>query len=495
MDYEKEYKDAMARMELCVRTGLKITPEYIFPEIADGEDERIRKIIVKHFREYKGDSWITLQIPSILAYLEKQKEYELTEEDKKIIPEALVMLCNDIINHRVHTPIKTDEEGARKIKAFLKTFNRQPYKTKEEWEKQKEQKLAEVDVKALLTADRLASAEMTGRLKERSEILENPEKYGLKKSAEWSEEDKGNLLDVKCIIDEVWHNQHVREEIDHSGEELESLWHWLDTIWQRVEYPYQKVEWSEEDKVMLDNIIWGVHMKSIKPLDEMDDRSKYEKYEDFLKALPERFNLQPKQEWSDDDERMRNQLIYDVEHHKKDDLISAKQNKATKALYNGIEKCYDEKIAWLKSLPKRFNLEPKQEWSEKDEKTINDACCWIAEYAGYLMDKNYSKASMLMGLTDKLKSLRSQPRQEWSEEDEQYLLVCKNALNKYQQSDHWDANTISKWLEERLKSLHPSWKPSKEQMEAVKHAYNSFPNDCHTKSNLRLLYYDLEKLM
>lgn len=56
-------------------------------------------------------------------------------------------------------------------------------------------------------------------------------------------------------------------------------------------------EWSEEDKVMLNNIIWSVHMKSIiKPLYEMDDRSKYKKYEDFLKSLPERFNLQPEQE-------------------------------------------------------------------------------------------------------------------------------------------------------------------------------------------------------
>jgi len=53
----------------------------------------------------------------------------------------------------------------------------------------------------------------------------------------WSEEDKGNLLDVKCIIDEVWGNQYVREEIGYSAEELESLWHWLDNIWQRVEYP------------------------------------------------------------------------------------------------------------------------------------------------------------------------------------------------------------------------------------------------------------------
>ena len=41
----------------------------------------------------------------------------------------------------------------------------------------------------------------------------------------------------------------------------------------------------------------------------------------------------------------------------------------------------------------------------------------------------------------------------WSEEDEQYLLVCKNALAKYQITDKWDAGIISRWLENRLKSL------------------------------------------
>lgn len=67
-----------------------------------------------------------------------------------------------------------------------------------------------------------------------------------------------------------------------------------------------------------------------------------------------------------------------------------------------------DEIAWLIARFKSLCPQPKPEWNEEDEKTINDACCWIAEYAGYLMDKNYGKASMLMGLTDKLKSLRPQ---------------------------------------------------------------------------------------
>ena len=85
---------------------------------------------------------------------------------------------------------------------------------------------------------------------------------------------------------------------------------------------------------------------------------------------------------------------------------------------------------------------------------------------------------------------------EWSEEDKEMLEYVIGDVNDAKQLfatkeaiDLCDKEIT--WL----KSLRPSWKPSEEQMEAVKHAYNSFPNDCPTKSNLRLLYHDLEKLM
>ena len=108
-------------------------------------------------------------------------------------------------------------------------------------------------------------------------------------------------------------------------------------------------------------------------------------------------------EWSEEDNEVLQQVIADIE-----DLIAAETSPGFLAKYN-------KHLDWLKLLPERFYLTPKQEWSEEDEKTINDACCWIAEYAGYLMNKNYGKASMLMGLTEKLKSLRPS----WKPSEEQ----------------------------------------------------------------------------
>ena len=116
------------------------------------------------------------------------------------------------------------------------------------------------------------------------------------------------------------------------------------------------------------------------------------------------------------------------------------------------------------------------EWSEEDEKTINNACCWIAEYAGYLMDKNYDKASMLISLTDKLKSLRPQLKKEWSEEDDKMLFKVCCLINPGTKLTAENADyciELKQWivsLQERiLKSLRPQphWKPSEEQMKYI----------------------------
>ena len=44
------------------------------------EDERIRKVIVKYFEELHEQSWINLEIPDILAWLEKQKEQKPADD-------------------------------------------------------------------------------------------------------------------------------------------------------------------------------------------------------------------------------------------------------------------------------------------------------------------------------------------------------------------------------------------------------------------------------
>ena len=54
---------------------------------------------------------------------------------------------------------------------------------------------------------------------------------------------------------------------------------------------------------------------------------------------------------------------------------------------------------------------------------------------------------------------QGEQKPKWGDDDEQYLLVCKNALHKYQVSDKWDADIISKWLDDKLKQgeQKPKW--------------------------------------
>lgn len=79
----------------------------------------------------------------------------------------------------------------------------------------------------------------------------------------------------------------------------------------------------------------------------------------------------------------------------------------------------------------------------KDERIRNQIINFIEEY-GNPIHCEWQK--------DWIAWLKKQaPKPKWSDDDEQYLLVCKNALRKYQVSDKWDAEIISKWLEDKLK--------------------------------------------
>lgn len=130
----------------------------------------------------------------------------------------------------------------------------------------------------------------------------------------------------------------------------------------------QKPEWSDEDSDNLervDNYLWM--------LDDYvgDDcampQGKTDKIRGniqgilspWLKALPERFNLQPKQEWSEEDERLYKCVLKTLELW------------AEGKLYQYIiPSNTDRYIDFFKSLKFRVQPQPKQKWSEEDIQRI-----------------------------------------------------------------------------------------------------------------------------
>jgi hypothetical protein len=93
-------------------------------------------------------------------------------------------------------------------------------------------------------------------------------------------------------------------------------------------------------------------------------------------------------------------------------------------------------------------------------------------------------------ITNWLKSLHPQPTQEWSEEDEKML----DAMIDIVSGTFYEPLCPRKEMLSWLKSLRPSWKPSEEQMEALKNVIR-ITSSGKNNDLLRTLFIDLEKLI
>ena len=105
MDYEKAYKEALERARM-INNGEDVdveagttTCEYIFPELKESEDERIRKTLIKYFDAYPKDYFGGLKKNYIVAWLEKQGEQKSIgwkDSDEKYLFWALLSIQKDI---------------------------------------------------------------------------------------------------------------------------------------------------------------------------------------------------------------------------------------------------------------------------------------------------------------------------------------------------------------------------------------------------------------
>lgn len=162
-------------------------------------------------------------------------------------------------------------------------------------------------------------------------------------------------------------------------------------------------------------------------------------------------------------------------HHKVD--LSNCSEEYRKAYYDGWNNCNQQH--------EQLKAEQKP-WSEEDEKLYDSALWHIKKSCGN------------GGIYNWLKSLKyrvqPQPKQDWSEEDEElknstvlYIQgMLEGAIECENIEDIKEFNKIISWL----KSIKPNhWKPSEEQLEALK-------KECIAHSNYQLcrLLEELEKL-
>lgn len=147
----------------------------------------------------------------------------------------------------------------------------------------------------------------------------------------------------------------------------------------------QKSSWSEEDESNLDSAIYYIRRE---PYRESD----VEPIVDWLRNLKDRVQPQPKQGWSERDEKL---------------ALSIEQIFNCASLLNIVPDKIEKVKSWLKNLKNR--VQPEQEWSEEDANLLDNCISLIEDMPGTENEQNWLKS-----LKDKV-----QPQSQWKPSDEQ----------------------------------------------------------------------------
>lgn len=143
---------------------------------------------------------------------------------------------------------------------------------------------------------------------------------------------------------------------------------------------------------------------------------------------------------------------------------------------------------WLKSLKERVQLQPKQEWSEEDKLHINNIISLLEKARDRFMLESCGQYPAWITDMIWLKSLKPQPKQEWSQEDEERYWSCLRRLGT---GDSRQLETInSKWFKEHI-VRQPHWKPNEKEMDDL---YFAAEQLSVTLPSLKTLYEDLKAL-
>ena len=148
------------------------------------------------------------------------------------------------------------------------------------------------------------------------------------------------------------------------------------------------------------------------------------------------------------------------------------------------EEGYNGWIVLLEAL-RNGEFQAKQEWSDEDEKIVNNIVSALGQYIDYkavsgtgsgYATPRYAKEidwlkSLPLNLKKKNEDVAKLCSNEWSEEDEDMLNSCISSIEEAKENRYaykeTDGDTSYDHEIDWLKSLRPSWKPSEEQMGAL----------------------------
>ena len=267
-NYEEKYKEAFEKAKFyygnCPSDSEKSKLEKMFPELAESDDEKIRKELI---------FWINSEIPQcsiqehadklklFVAYLEKQGEQKHVDDNDNVDN------LHDYLYGQQYSQLQSEQKHKKESKFY--------------------------DSMDELIADALME------LVEKSDLIDRDKKNRLvwiekhrAKPVEWSEEDESMRKRAICacnyVIDKIMDNGHYIEAKD-----------WLKSL------PIGFITNPNYNEAMVKLLVGELQQIA----NGNNAPNQYEKEIEWLKSL----KPQPKQEWSKEDEKNINELLQFVE--------------------------------------------------------------------------------------------------------------------------------------------------------------------------------------
>ena len=368
----------------------------LVPELAESEDERIRKDLIEFVNQYGDKFYGTISKASAISWLEKQgTSYTKSDVDDAFV-KGMAFAKNELekqggrkpVQETETTPIfKTGDVIRKKGKDF--TFNVDriqggfyhcdhnsgaffPIEEQNDWE------LVEQNP----TIEFKSAEESLGISSEEYNKIVNECIYGESKPVDEVEpkfkvgdivkhKDNPHLTYIlKGFTDDGEYEFYAIREDGSKGDLCLANVKYQNE-WKLVE---QNPTWSDEDEDTLTRIMFSFEEKMFPTKQEC------EKNIDFLKSLKNRVQPQPKQEWSEEDEYQINTILHGLD--LKRELYKKEGNKIEEERYN-------TQYNWLKSLKPQPHWKPTNEQMEAFGNAIE-----------FLKDNDYSVYELIILFND-----------------------------------------------------------------------------------------------
>ena len=276
MDYEKLYKEAFERARKFKSPYCQAAVEQIFPELAESEDEKIRKELLAHIQQERASSTLKVNHAKwdrMITWLKKQGEQPKKVSIWKHWKDGIagngidkpIYLIKDCHTYSLSPCLSSECD-------YIELSELDNLMLEKQGEKKPADNYCQENCKGFQETGKCF---VDGECKAKRDAEQNPA---------WSEEDENLLSRCVCDFDYLIKNENrgfeerYKEQID-----------WLKSIKDRVQ---PKQEWSEEDEHRRTDAIYFLESAE----KHYADTSEIEKTIDWLKSLKDKIHWKPTEE-------------------------------------------------------------------------------------------------------------------------------------------------------------------------------------------------------